>query len=143
MKSMLSLGALTALPLLLGGCIVPVSVTPNLCREVSAQDSLQIRLMFGMTRPDGTTITEGEWQDFLAREVTPRFPAGFSVISSYGQWYDAANRRVTKEPSRLLWIVTVPNRDLLGNLHSIRQDYMQRFSQQSVGLAIQNGCASF
>ena len=31
-------------------------------------------------------VTEAAWQDFLDTEVTPRFPAGLSVMEVYGQW---------------------------------------------------------
>lgn len=129
---------------LLGGCIVPVSVTPNLCREIQTRDGLQIRLMFGLTRPDGSVIDGDDWQNFVDREITPRFPTGFTVIPAQGQWYDAAGHRIIHEASRIVWIVaSSSNRNLQPNLKAIRQAYQKRFSQQAVGLAIQTGCSSF
>ncbi len=129
---------------LLGGCIVPVSVTPNLCREVQTRDGLQIRLMFGLTRPDGSVIDGDDWQNFVDSEITPRFPAGFSVIDAQGQWYDAAGHKVVREASRIVWIVaSSSDRSLQPHLKAIRQAYQKRFSQQAVGLAIQSGCSSF
>lgn len=142
MKKGLPLLALTA-PLL-GGCIVPVSVTPNLCREIQTHDDVQIRLMFGLTRPDGSIIDGDDWQAFVDSEITPRFPAGFTVFDSQGQWYDAAGHRVTREASRIVWIVaSSSDRNLQPYLKAIRQAYQKRFSQQAVGLAIQSGCSSF
>ena len=129
---------------LLGGCIVPVSVTPNLCREIQTRNSVQIRLMFGLTRPDGSIIDGDDWQNFVNSEITPRFPAGFTVIDAQGQWYDAVAHRVTREASRIVWIVAPSSdRNLQPYLKSIRQAYQKRFSQQAVGLAIQSGCSSF
>lgn len=142
MKKTLLLLSLTA-PLL-GGCIVPVSVTPNLCREIQTRNSVQIRLMFGLTRPDGSIIDGDDWQNFVNSEITPRFPAGFTVIDAQGQWYDAVAHRVTREASRIVWIVAPSSdRNLQPYLKSIRQAYQKRFSQQAVGLAIQSGCSSF
>ncbi|MFT8807102.1 DUF3574 domain-containing protein [Gluconobacter sp.] len=142
MRKALALLVLTA-PLL-GGCIVPVSVTPNLCREIQTRDGLQIRLMFGLTRPDGSVIDGDDWQGFVDREITPRFPAGFTVFDSQGQWYDAAGHRVIREASRIVWIVAPSSdRNLQPYLKAIRQAYQKRFSQQAVGLTIQTGCSSF
>ena len=142
MKKTLLLLSLTA-PLL-GGCIVPVSVTPNLCREIQTRNNVQIRLMFGLTRPDGSIIDGDDWQNFVNSEITPRFPAGFTVIDAQGQWYDAVAHRVTREASRIVWIVAPSSdRNLQPYLKSIRQAYQKRFSQQAVGLAIQSGCSSF
>ena len=129
---------------LLGGCIVPVSVTPNLCREIDAHDGLQIRLAFGLTRPDGSVIERQDWQQFVDSEITPRFPAGFTVIDAQGQWYDAAGHKVIQEGSRIVWIVAPStNRSLQAHLRAIRQIYQKRFKQQAVGLTIQSGCSSF
>ncbi|MBF0858049.1 DUF3574 domain-containing protein [Gluconobacter sp. LMG 31484] len=142
MKKGLPLLALTA-PLL-GGCIVPVSVTPNLCREIQTHDGMQIRLMFGLTRPDGSIVDGDEWQTFVDSEITPRFPTGFTVFDGQGQWYDAAGHRVIHETSRIVWIVAPSSdRNLQPYLKAIRQAYQKRFSQQAVGLAIQSGCSSF
>lgn len=129
---------------LLGGCIVPVSVTPNLCREIGAHDGLQIRLAFGLTRPDGSVIERQDWQKFVDSEITPRFPAGFTVIDAQGQWYDAAGHKIIQEGSRIVWIVAPSSdRSLQAHLRAIRQIYQKRFNQQAVGLTIQSGCSSF
>ncbi|MEN3165902.1 DUF3574 domain-containing protein [Gluconobacter sp. OJB] len=129
---------------LLGGCIVPVSVTPNLCREIGAHDGLQIRLAFGLTRPDGSVIERQDWQQFVDSEITPRFPAGFTVIDAQGQWYDAAGHKIIQEGSRIVWIVAPSSdRSLQAHLRAIRQIYQKHFNQQAVGLTIQSGCSSF
>src|ERR1700720_3080757 len=31
-------------------------------------------------------VSEAAWRSFLDAEVTPRFPAGLSVVDVYGQW---------------------------------------------------------
>ncbi|WP_227004183.1 DUF3574 domain-containing protein [Kozakia baliensis] len=103
----------------------------------------QIQMLFGLSRPDGTPVTEKEWQDFLAEVVTPLFPNGFSVINASGQWQDRMSHRVTHEDSRLLWIATPENRDLGHRVAIIRDAYKARFQQQSVGLLIQAGCEAF
>ncbi|MBS1063109.1 DUF3574 domain-containing protein [Gluconobacter wancherniae] len=128
---------------LLGGCVVPVSVTPNLCRAMQATDMLQVHLMFGTSFHGGNLIAASDWDDFVAKEITPRFPAGFTVLDSNGQWLDTVRHTVTREPSRIVWISTPDRRNLQHDLNAIRDAYKTRFDQQAVGLTIQNGCASF
>lgn len=49
---------------------------------------LDTRLYFGLgpaNAPD-KGVSEAKWRAFLDKEVTPRFPAGLSVLDVYGQW---------------------------------------------------------
>lgn len=62
----------------------------------STQGWVDTRLYFGLG-PAGVPdkgVSENAWRDFLDKEVTPRFPAGLSVVDVYGQWQGK------KEPSR-------------------------------------------
>ncbi|WP_233453426.1 DUF3574 domain-containing protein [Gluconobacter thailandicus] len=120
-----------------------MSVTPDLCREMRAQDTLQIRMMFGQTRPGGLPITDSEWQDFMTKEITPRFPSGLTVFNADGQWMNTVTHIVGREPSRILWVVVPADKNLQHNLRAIQAAYRQQFSQQAVGLTIQSGCSLF
>ena len=51
------------------------------CRQPLIQDVLY----FGLSTPSGGQITPEQWQGFLREEVTPRFPAGLSVVDAAGQ----------------------------------------------------------
>lgn len=67
---------------------------------------LRTELYFSLGRVGGgvqEVISPAQWQAFLDTEVTPRFPAGFSVLDAYGQWRDQG----AKEPERLLTKVIV------------------------------------
>ena len=48
-------------------------------------ERVQARLFFGLHRPAGT-VSEPEWETFLADVVTARFPDGLTVFRSHGQW---------------------------------------------------------
>ena len=41
---------------------------------------------FGRNRPDGGTVSDAEWEAYLDSVVTPRFPAGFTVVEAEGHW---------------------------------------------------------
>ena len=51
------------------------------------------QLYFGLGLADASDadekskgVSEAAWRDFLDKEVSPRFPAGLSVVDVYGQW---------------------------------------------------------
>ena len=90
-------------------------------------------------------MTEELWSDFVASEITPRFPAGLTVDDALGQWRDAATGKVIKEPSKELQLI-VPaeaEKDIKEKIDAIVAVYKQRFQQQAVGIVIRPACASF
>lgn len=102
---------------------------------------LRAELLFGLDTSDGL-IPQATFDDFLDRSVTPRFPAGLTVLDSRGRWR-APDGRQSVERSHLVLIVTPPDADARARLEAIRSDYKARFHQQSVGLVITPACASF
>lgn len=76
-------------------------------------------------------VLEGEWEDFLAKEVTPRFPGGFTVLGARGQWRGAGGN-ISREPSKLLVVIRDTGRDSGNKLEEIRKVYVKRFNQESV-----------
>src|ERR1700730_14589708 len=66
----------------------------------------QIELMFGRNIAGRLGVSEAAWSRFLAREVTPRFPDGLSVLDMAGQWQDHKRGRMVREPGKLVIIVT-------------------------------------
>jgi len=104
---------------------------------------LRVELYFGLDRPRGPALSEAEWRDFVAREVTPRFPDGLSELDMGGQWRDRVSGRIGREPSRLLLLITPPAPDLAARIEAIRSTYRRRFDQQSVGVSSAPVCAGF
>lgn len=90
-------------------------------------------LYFGMDKPDGSEVTEREWEQFLADEVTPRFPAGFTVIEALGQ-FEGADKKIVKEKSRLLILLYEKKDRKVNNvkIEEIRAAYKKAFQQESV-----------
>jgi hypothetical protein len=90
-------------------------------------------LYFGLSKPDGSEVTAEEWARFLADEVTPRFPAGFTVIEALGQ-YQGDDKKIVKEKSRVL-ILLYEKKDRKHNsvkIEEIRAAYKKAFRQESV-----------
>ncbi len=108
------------------------------CAAPPCQPMLTADLYFGRTAGD-----EAAWRAFLAEVVTPRFPAGFTVLDGYGQWRQRATGHIVSEPSTVVVIVAEEGTPTLAALEAIRAAYRQRFAQDSVGLTLTDSCASF
>jgi hypothetical protein len=103
----------------------------------------QVELMFGRNVGGRLGVSEAKWSHFLAREVTPRFPDGLSVLNAAGQWQDAARHRLVREPSKLVMIVTADDAQTRDKIAAIVTAYKQQFRQQSVGVISRAVCAAF
>jgi hypothetical protein len=95
-------------------------------------------LLFGRTH-----VSEASWARFLAAEVTPRFPDGFTVFDAKGQWRAPGAQKISRERSKLLLIAMPPGSDNDERLQKIIEAYKARFKQRSVGLIIRPACVSF
>jgi hypothetical protein len=93
----------------------------------------QAELYFGTTQDDGYPYSEEEFLDFLDAEVTPRFPAGLTLLTGVGQW-QGSDGTISQERSQVLVILYPP--DETGEtsvlLEEIRDAYEQQFNQESV-----------
>jgi hypothetical protein len=103
----------------------------------------QVELTFGRNIGNRLGINEATWSRFLAREVTPRFPDGLSVLDTAGQWQDKTRGRVVREPSKLVIIVTADDAPARDKIAAIVAAYKEQFHQRSVGVVSRPVCAAF
>jgi hypothetical protein len=101
----------------------------------NSQSLVRTELLFGAGR-----VSRTQWRDFLANEVTPRFPYGLTAFEAYGQWR-SPDGHIAKEPSRVLLIWH--GADQSGKIDAIREAYKIRFHQQSVMRVDGTDCVSF
>ena len=131
---------LVALALVLGaGCV------PRPAAKTAAGADLawmRTELYFGLSRADGTTVSDADWEAFLATEVTPRFPEGLTVLAAKGQWRTDAGA-ITREASRMVVIVHPGSAAERERLNAIRAAYTARFAQSSVLLVESPARVSF
>jgi len=101
--------------------------------QIAAAKYYRIELYFGMNKGIDAVITEDAWNKFLETEVTPRFPQGFTVFESYGQFRDASNK-IVREPSRVLIIFyeKKERQPVNRRVDEIREAYKKQFAQESV-----------
>ena len=130
--------------LLLGGCAHPAAppqsqaVSPVLqgdrAHPAQTQGWLDTQLYFGLGPADRPSegISEAQWRDFLDKEVTPRFPAGLSVIDVYGQWLSKGGAAPERLRSKLLIIDYPGTPENAQKVEAIRAAWKQRTGDQSV-----------
>ncbi len=94
---------------------------------------VETRLYFGLG-PVGEPpeAREAQWQEFLNKEVTPRFPAGLSVVDVYGQWQGAGQPAPERLRSKML-IVDYPRTPAnAAKVEAIRAAWKQLTGDKSV-----------
>jgi hypothetical protein len=125
------------------GLFAPAPVGAQGACTAPQQSMQQVELMFGRNIGGHPGVSEAAWSRFLAREVTPRFPDGLSVLDAAGQWHDKERGRVVREPSKLVIIVTADDAPARDKIAAIVTAYKQKFRQQSVGVISRPVCAAF
>jgi hypothetical protein len=108
-----------------------------------AKPMLHAELLFGRNIGGRLGVSERQWARYLARELTPRFPDGLSVIDAAGQWRDAERGVVVREPSKIVVIVMADETAARERLAAAAAVYKQRFKQQSVAVLTRPVCATF
>ena len=102
---------------------------------------LGTELFFGFFKPDGE-VTEEEFQQFLAQNITPRFPDGLTVVTGLGQF--EMPETIIRERSELVILLYPPDQANAGRrIERIREEYKTLFQQESVLRADSRECVSF
>jgi hypothetical protein len=102
-----------------------------------------VDLLFGRMIGGRLGVSQAQWERFLDREITPRFPDGLTVFDARGQWRDADRNRIVREPSKVVTIVLPGKAEDMERLNEIAEAYKKRFKQQSVGMVLRPACVSF
>ncbi|MEV0557265.1 DUF3574 domain-containing protein [Streptomyces sp. NPDC050597] len=95
---------------------------------------VETRLFFGTERPDGgPAVTDGQFMDFVDRQVTPAFPDGLTVQDGRGQWRDR-NGVIERERSYELILLYPVGRAKAADpgIEGIRDAYEKEFGQEAV-----------
>lgn len=111
------------------------SPAPGLqARSTSAVERfLRTELFFGLSKPDGSEVTDEEWIQFLDDVVSPAFPKGYTILRAEGRYQDSGGRTIV-EKSRVLVILYPKNKKLESRrkIDMIRAAYIKRFDQEAV-----------
>lgn len=131
--------ALIAL-LLVAGCVSPGPVGGS-CAAGDAM--IETQLFFGLAKPRGGFVSAREWEAFVAQEIAPRYPEGFTVFDGGGHWRDQASGRTISEKSKVVLRLQAPGEAAEKNTADIIRTYKARFQQDSVLRTDRPVCATF
>jgi Protein of unknown function (DUF3574) len=124
----------------------PVSITTNdqnICEKVvGSEQMIRTELFLGLRKPNGSEVNQAKFQHFLDREVTPRFPDGFTLLTGQGQFKNASGA-ILPERSKLLILLYPVATNSSQQIEQIRKAYVSAFQQQAVLRADELSCASF
>ncbi len=103
----------------------------DLIQNDPTPELIQIDLYFG--RNIGTTgrVTEQQFQQFLASEITPRFPDGLTAYNAKGQFLDSSEQLI-KEPSKVVSLIFEDTEQNEQSIYEVIDAYKQQFQQESV-----------
>ncbi|MEU9607531.1 DUF3574 domain-containing protein [Streptomyces sp. NPDC048057] len=145
----LVVGAALALgsPLVTASAAVPVAApAPGSVAGSSPSTAyVETQLFFGTARPDGgPAVTARQFQDFLDRQVTPRFPAGLTVQEGHGQYRDRFGVIESERSYEVILLYpasAAPSAD--PKIEQIRSRYNEQFAQESVARVDQDARVDF
>ena len=120
--------------LALAACSAPPASCPAPLRPAT-----EVHLYFGREIAGGE-VSEAEWAEFLASEVTPRFPDGLTVADVRGQYREPTGR-IARERSKLLVVVLFDAPAHLPRVRAIVDAYVKRWGQHSVFRTEHTVCA--
>ena len=104
----------------------------------SQEPRIVVQLLFGRS----AGVTQAAWSGFVAQELTPRFPDGFTVIDSTGQWL-SPQQGIIKQDSKVVEIVLPSDTYDASKIDAVIDAYKSQFRMLSVGLIVQTACVRF
>jgi hypothetical protein len=122
-------------------CVATPAPSVSACRL--GEPNVETLLFFGMSKPSGGLVSEREWQAFVAAEIAPRFPEGFSVFDGAGYWRDAATKRTISEKSKVVVRMHGEGGAADAATGAIIDAYKMRFQQDAVLRVDRPVCAQF
>ena len=101
----------------------------------------EFRLFFGLADASGKVVTEEEWQRFLADTITPRFPAGLTVLEGRGQWLEPTGN-LQREPVKVvIGAITTETDRSMKLVDEISAAFQEQFGQDPVFRMWNPACA--
>lgn len=89
-------------------------------------------LYFGQSKPDGTMISQSQWNNFKEDKLAKVFKEGSTVINATGQWLDPSTHQLITEPAYIVTCFYKKSPKLSRQIDSLRFWYKTTFLQQSV-----------
>jgi hypothetical protein len=123
-----------------GACVVSIGSASAQVLSCAPPQKPMVDVEFLLGRGKAS---DARWRQFLAREVTPRFPDGLTVHETTGQWRDPQRNVVVREKSRVMRIIVAADEPANDKIAAVAAAYKKQFAQKSVGIVTRPACVSF
>jgi hypothetical protein len=111
--------------------LLPCTLACVACGPSRAEPGMVLdRLYFGLSSPAGE-VSDARFDEFLAAEVTPRFPDGLTRYEARGQWRGKSGE-VARERSVVVELAFPDTPANRAGIDAIVAAYRARFDQESV-----------
>lgn len=138
---------------LIAGCLATLAFSgciglPNERTALAAgacqigEPMVETMLFLGMARPGGS-VSRFEFQQFVEREVAPRWKEGFTILEGQGLWLSEQRGITEREPSRVLVRFHDGGAEASAGVEAIREAYIKAFQQDAVLRTDRTTCADF
>jgi transcription termination factor NusB len=107
----------------------------NLIDNNPTPEFIQTDLFFGRNIAGGGQVSQEEFQAFVDRIISPRFPAGLTIFDANGQ-FEGRTGTIIQEPSKVVRLLLEDTQENETALDEIIQAYIEQFDQESVLLAV-------
>lgn len=91
------------------------------------------RIYCGLSKPDGSKVTDAMLDSFVNGTLAMEFPDGFSVLRADGGWRDTATGQTIREPSAIFEVAH--GRQDAERVRAVARAYKAAFEQQAVMVA--------
>ena len=92
---------------------------------------IQVDLFFGRDISGVGEVSESQFQSFVEREITPRFPDGLTIFDTKGQFQDTTGT-VVEESSKVVSLIIEDTETNEVEIDKIANEYIEQFQQESV-----------
>jgi hypothetical protein len=113
--------------LLLDGCAADAPP----CREM-----LRAELFFGRNSGGVLRVSDADWRDFAAGQLSARFP-GFTILDATGSW------QREEEAAKVVIVIAEHSPATHAGLAEVASEYKRRFAQGSVLVIVAPTCAAY
>lgn len=132
MKHKIMFGALLAWTIILGDApAAPLQGAEPAPTTTAVIEWIKTELYFGRDIPGGHEVSRKEWNEFLDQVITPKFPAGLTVLESYGQMRHAAGP-IEKQSTWVVLLVHPKDAASDKAIQEVIAAYRQKFNNAQV-----------
>lgn len=127
--------------LTINGCSVELLREHPLGCRLDEQRLVRDTLYFGQSIPGGGEVSESEWNAFVASQILPAFPNGFTLLDGTGYWPDTQGQPAS-EASHILIVDHGDDAAQDARVRNVIAAYRTRFHQEAVLRERNNVCVT-